>query len=80
MTQYVYGKNVVKQLLQEDKKIYEILMAEGMRDTALEKLIKEHKITCKILPRKKMDGMLQEIIRESLQKLMTIRHMNYWNC
>ena len=44
MTQYVYGKNVVKQLLQEDKKIYEILMAEGMRDTALEKLIKEHKI------------------------------------
>ena len=59
MTQYVYGKNVVKQLLQEDKKIYEILMAEGMRDTALEKLIKEHKITCKILPRKKMDGMLQ---------------------
>ena len=53
MTQYVYGKNVVKQLLQEDKKIYEILMAEGMRDTALEKLIKEHKITCKILPRKK---------------------------
>lgn len=58
MTQYVYGKNVVKQLLQEDKKIYEILMAEGMRDTALEKLIKEHKITCKILPRKKMDGML----------------------
>lgn len=42
-------------------------MAEGMRDTALEKLIKEHKITCKILPRKKWMVCYREIIRESLQ-------------
>ena len=41
MTQYVYGKNVVKQLLQDDKKIYEIIMAEGIRDTELVDAIKK---------------------------------------
>lgn len=59
MTQYVYGKNVVKQLLSEDKKIYEVLIAEGSRDTQIEKMIKDRKITCKVLSRKKMDSMLQ---------------------
>ena len=32
MAQYVYGKNVVKQLLNDDKKIYEVLIQEGMKD------------------------------------------------
>ncbi len=59
MTQYVYGKNVVKQLLQDNKKIYEILISDGSRDTAMEKMIKEKKINCKIVSRKKMDAMLQ---------------------
>ena len=36
MTQYVYGKNVVKQLLQDGKTIHEVLIQEGIRDTALE--------------------------------------------
>lgn len=59
MTQYVYGKNVIKQLLQDNKKIYEILIADGSRDTAMEKMIKEKKINCKIVSRKKMDTLLQ---------------------
>ena len=59
MTQYVYGKNVVKQLLADEKKIYEILVAEGSRDTALEKMLKQRNIPCKVLSRKKMDAMLQ---------------------
>ena len=41
MTQYVYGKNVVKQLLQDGKPIHEVLIQEGIRDTALEGEIKK---------------------------------------
>lgn len=59
MTQYVYGKNVVKQLLSEDKKIYEIMMAEGVKDAALEADIKAQKIPCKVMGKKKMDQLLQ---------------------
>ena len=29
--QYVYGKNVVRQLLEEDKKIYEIILMDGFK-------------------------------------------------
>ena len=58
MTQYVYGKNVVKQLLQDDKKIYEIIMAEGIRDTELVDAIKQKKIPLKTMGKKKMDTML----------------------
>lgn len=59
MTQYVYGKNVVKQLLNDHKKIYEVLMAEGSKDTALEAEIKGAKIPLKIMGKKKMDSLLQ---------------------
>lgn len=55
MTQYVYGKNVVKQLLADDKKIYEIIMVEGMKDVALEKEIQKRRIPLRTLGRKKMD-------------------------
>lgn len=58
MTQYVYGKNVVKQLLQEDKKIYEIIMAEGLRDHELVELIKARNVPMKAMGKKKMDAML----------------------
>lgn len=59
MTQYVYGKNVVKQLLNDHKKIYEVLMAEGSKDAALEAEIKGAKIPLKIMGKKKMDSLLQ---------------------
>ena len=35
MTIYVYGKNVVKGLLNDHKKIYEIVMSEGLKDQEL---------------------------------------------
>ena len=47
MTQYVYGKNVVKQLLQDGKPIHEVLIQEGIRDTALEGEIKKRRIPVK---------------------------------
>ena len=59
MTQYVYGKNVVKQLLNDHKKIYEVLMAEGSKDAALEAEIKGAKIPLKVMGKKKMDSLLQ---------------------
>lgn len=58
MTQYVYGKNVVKQLLHEDKKIYEIIMADGLRDNELIELVKTKNVPMKIMGKKKMDSML----------------------
>ncbi|MGX8850785.1 23S rRNA (guanosine(2251)-2'-O)-methyltransferase RlmB [Amedibacillus sp. YH-ame10] len=59
MTQYVYGKNVVKQLLSDDKKIYEIVMFEHMNDAEFELEIKKHNIPLKKMGRKKMDQLLQ---------------------
>lgn len=53
MTQYVYGKNVVKQLLQDGKTIHEVLIQEGIRDTALENEIRKKQIPVKVLGRKK---------------------------
>ena len=55
MTIYVYGKNVVKGLLNDHKKIYEIVMSEGLKDQELMNLIKKQKILVKKMPRKKMD-------------------------
>ncbi len=34
--QYVYGKNVIKQLLKDNKTIHEIILQEGVRDHVLE--------------------------------------------
>ena len=59
MTQYVYGKNVIKQLLQEDKKIYEIIIAENINDKELMQSITSKKITYKLMGKKKMDVLLQ---------------------
>lgn len=59
MTQYVYGKNVIKQLLQQDKKIYEILLLDTLKDASLQDEIKHHKIPLKVLGRKKMDALLR---------------------
>lgn len=59
MAQYVYGKNVVRQLLKDNKKIYEILMVEGFRDKELEGLVRKTNVVVKTCPKKKMDQILK---------------------
>ena len=59
MKQWVYGKNVVRQLLNEKKKIYEIWIAEGNRDKELEALIKRSGVSMKVMGRKQMDAKLE---------------------
>ena len=59
MTQWVYGKNVVRQLLSDEKKIYEVWMAEGTQDKELETLIKQSKVPIKMMSRKQMDNKLE---------------------
>ena len=59
MSQYVYGKNVVRQLLSDDKKIYEIVLVEGFKDRELEALARKKVKTIKMLPKKKMDQLLR---------------------
>ena len=48
MTQYVYGKNVVRSLLEDNKKIYEILLADGMKDKEIETLIRQRNIKLRV--------------------------------
>lgn len=57
--QYVYGKNVVKQLLKDNKAIHEIILQEGVRDQILEAEIRKKQIPVKFMGKKKMDQMLQ---------------------
>ncbi|MEJ8736590.1 23S rRNA (guanosine(2251)-2'-O)-methyltransferase RlmB [Erysipelotrichaceae bacterium HCN-30851] len=59
MMQYVYGKNVIKQLLKDNKTIHEIILQEGVRDHVLESEIRRKQIPVKIMGKKKMDQMLQ---------------------
>lgn len=59
MTQYVYGKNTVRHLLQDEKKVYEIICAEGMRDQEIEALIKKVAVPIKMMGRKKMDQLFE---------------------
>lgn len=58
MAQYVYGKNVVKQLLKDGKKIHELLIVDGMKDRELEQAIKNARINVKVVGKKKMDQIL----------------------
>ena len=59
MGQYVYGKNVVRQLLTDNKKVYEIILVEGFKDKELEGLARKKVKTIKILPKKKLDQFLK---------------------
>lgn len=59
MTQYVFGKNVVKQLLQGDKKIHEIVLQDTLKDKEIEQEIHRRRIPMKVLSRKKMDALLK---------------------
>lgn len=56
--QYVYGKNVVRQLLEEDKKIYEIILMDGFKDAKILNLLKGKKFPVKTMNRHKMDAKL----------------------
>lgn len=59
MGQYVYGKNVVKQLLEDNKKIYEIILLERFKDKELENKIQSKRIPCTYMSRKQMDQKLE---------------------
>ena len=59
MSQYVYGKNVVKQLLNDNKKIYEVILLDGFKDRKLEEVIKKKRIPITYMNRKKMDQNLE---------------------
>ncbi len=58
MTQYVYGKNVVKQLLTSDTKVYELILANGLKANDVEKLANKAKIKISKMDRKKMDSLV----------------------
>lgn len=60
MTQYVYGKNVIKQLLASDKKIHEVILLDTLKDRELLHAIKEKRIPVKTMGRKKMDAFLKQ--------------------
>jgi len=59
MTQYVYGKNVVRQLLHQNRKIYEILLSDTWKDKELQRIIKTKNLPVKTMSRKKMDALLK---------------------
>ena len=59
MTQYVYGKNVVNQLQQNKKTIYEVILSDGWKDKNIVNTLKKRDIPIKILGKKKMDALLK---------------------
>lgn len=66
MAQYVYGKNVVRQLLKDDKKIHEVLMSENFRDDEIQKMIHQKKLNVKKLSRKQMDQLLKNEVHQGI--------------
>ncbi|MGL5541082.1 MAG: 23S rRNA (guanosine(2251)-2'-O)-methyltransferase RlmB [Erysipelotrichaceae bacterium] len=59
MSQYVYGRNVVKQLLKDGKQVHEIVILEGLKDRDLEQSVQRAKVNVRTMGRKKMDQLLQ---------------------
>lgn len=59
MTQFVYGKNVVKTLLSQDTRIHEIIIADTMKDERFISMIRQADIPLKTMGRKKMDALLK---------------------
>jgi len=59
MTEFVYGKNTVIELIKADHEIYELYVTDNVlkRETSLEKLLKEKKIKYYIVDNKKLDQM-----------------------
>lgn len=59
MTQYVYGKNVVRQILSADKKVYEVIVSDTFKDKEIQRVLKERNISVRSLTKKKMDALLR---------------------
>lgn len=59
MTQYVYGKNVIRQLLSSDKKVYEVIIADSLKDKEIKRILNERNIPTRLLSKKKMDAFLR---------------------
>ncbi len=59
MTQYVYGKNVVRQILSADKKVYEVIVSDTFKDKEIQRILKERSISVRSLTKKKMDALLR---------------------
>lgn len=55
MKQMVYGKHVVKQLIQDEKKIYNAYVLDGLKDKELITLLKEEGIQITNCGKKKLD-------------------------
>ena len=47
MTQFVYGKNVVAQMLDDGRKIHEVWLMQGFRDQKLVRRVQEARIPVK---------------------------------
>ncbi len=59
MGQYVYGRNVIKSLLADDKKIHEVILMEGFKNSELIDQLKKKNIKMITMSRKKMDLKLE---------------------
>ena len=59
MTQYAYGKNVIKTLISQKIKIHEIIVADTLKDEKFLSMLKQHRIPLKTMGRKKMDTLLK---------------------
>lgn len=66
MTQYVYGKNVVTQLIKDQKKIYEVIVSDGLKNQELIQMLKRHSIAMRTMPRKKMDSFLKTMNHQGI--------------
>ncbi len=66
MAQYMYGKNVVRQLLKGDRKIYEILLAEGFKDKELENLALKKQVMIRTIPKRKLDQLLKTTYHQGI--------------
>ncbi|MEA5026637.1 MAG: 23S rRNA (guanosine(2251)-2'-O)-methyltransferase RlmB [Erysipelotrichaceae bacterium] len=60
MAQYVYGKNVVAQILRDNKKIYQLLVMENSKNDDIVKLAKQQGVSLTLLPKKEMDKLVTE--------------------
>ena len=69
MTQFVYGKNVVAQLLDDGRKIHEVWLMQGFRDQKLVRRVQEARIPVKWVNRAQLDA-----------KVKTNRHQGVAAC
>ena len=51
MTQYAYGKNVIKTLISQKIKIHEIIVADTLKDEKFLSMLKQHRIPLKTMGR-----------------------------